>query len=95
MNYENGFPVWDAELERELCTPEEIAENDLAAKIMIELIEARKEQGITQEELERRTGLKQPAIARLERGGSVPTLKTLSKLLAALGKTIEIVPATK
>lgn len=95
MNYENGFPVWDAELERELYTPEEIAENDLAAKIMIELIEARKQQGITQEELERRTGLKQPAIARLERGGSVPSLRTLSKLLAALGKTIEIVPATK
>lgn len=88
----DGFPVWDAELEQELFTAEEIAQNNLTAKIMCELITARKEKGLSQKELERLSGVKQPAIARMEKGISSPTLDTLAKLLAPLGKTIQIVP---
>lgn len=88
----DGFPVWDAEMEQELYTTEEIAQNNLTAKIMCELIAARKEKGLTQKGLERLSGVRQPAIARMEKGISSPTLETLAKLLAPLGKTIEIVP---
>jgi len=88
----DGFPIWDEELEKEMYTPEEIEQNNLTAKIMCELIAARKEKGLTQKELERLSGIKQPAIARMERGISSPTIETLAKLLAPLGKTIEIVP---
>lgn len=88
----DGFPIWDAQLEEEMYTPEEIAQNNLTAKIMCELIAARKEKGLTQKELEQLSGVKQPAIARMERGLSSPTIDTLAKLLAPLGKTIEIVP---
>lgn len=92
---EDGFLIWDEELERELYTEEEIAQNNLTAKIMCELIAARKEKGLSQKELERLSGVKQPAIARMEKGVSSPTLDTLAKLLAPLGKTIQIVPANQ
>lgn len=88
----DGFPIWDLQLETEMYTPEEIVQNNLTAKIMCELIAARKEKGLTQKELEQLSGVKQPAIARMERGLSSPTIDTLAKLLAPLGKTIEIVP---
>ena len=92
MATRNGFRVWDEELERELCTPEEIEENNLQARLMCELIEARQKQGLSQRELEALSGVTQPAIARLERGTASPTLDTLFKILVPLGKTLAIVP---
>lgn len=92
---EDGFLIWDEDLEKEIYTSEEIAQNNLTAKIMCELIAARKEMGLSQKELERLSGVKQPAIARMEKGISSPTLDTLAKLLAPLGKTIAIVPMTQ
>ena len=59
---------------------------------MGELVKARKEQGISQRELEKISGVKQPVIARIEKGTSSPQLDTVIKLLAALGKTLAIVP---
>lgn len=46
--------------------------------------------GLTQEELARRTGSTQPAVARLEAGRSVPTLATLEKLARALGQDLHL-----
>jgi len=87
----NGIE-WTEELERELCTPEEIEENNLQARLMCELIEARQKQGLSQRELEALSGVTQPAIARLEKGTASPTLDTLFKILVPLGKTLAIVP---
>jgi len=56
------------------------------------LIKARKERGISQRELERLSGVKQPIIARIESGTVSPKLDTVMKLLAAMGKKLEIVP---
>ena len=42
---------WD-EVERELFTPEEIAESDLRVALIGELIKARQEKGISQKKLE-------------------------------------------
>ena len=83
---------WD-EVEKELFTPEEIAESDLRVAIMCELIKARKEKGISQRKLEELTGVRQPVIARMEKGDTVPKIDTVIKLLAPLGKTLAVVPA--
>ena len=85
------FKTWD-EVRSDLFTPEEIAESDLRVALMGELIKARKERGITQRELERLSGVKQPIIARIESGTVSPKLDTVMKLLAAMGKKLEIVP---
>ena len=92
MAYKNGFRVWDEELDRELFTPEEIAETDMQVAIITALIDARQEQGISQRDLEALSGVKQPQIARMERGDSNPQINTLLKVLAPLGKTLAIVP---
>jgi len=87
-----GFPVWDDEFDREHFTPEEIAKTDMRVALITALIEARQKQGISQRQLEQMSGIKQPQIARMERGDANPQLDTLLKVLAPLGKTLEIVP---
>ena len=82
---------WD-EFEKEFYTPEEIAESDLRVALIGELIKARNEQGISQKKLEEMSGVKQPIIARIETGKSIPQVSTLIKLLVPLGKTLAIVP---
>lgn len=73
-------------------TPEEIAESNLRAALIGELIKARNEKGISQKKLEELSGIKQPVIARMETGQSIPQINTLIKLLIPLGKTLAIVP---
>lgn len=80
------------ELKHKLFTPEEIAEAEVRAALVGELIKARQSQGLTQKKLEELTGVKQPVIARLERGTTDPQLSTVMKLLAPLGKTLAVVP---
>jgi len=40
----NGIE-WTEELEKELCTPEEIEENNLQARLMCEIVDAQQERG--------------------------------------------------
>jgi len=82
---------WD-DLEKELFTPEEIAASDLRVAMMIEIVRARKERGVSQRKLEELSGVKQPIIARMERGETSPQIDTILKILAPLGKTLAIVP---
>ena len=82
---------WD-DLRKELFTPEEIAECDIKTALLGEIISARQENGLTQKELEAASGVKQPVIARMERGTTDPQLSTVIKILASLGKTLAIVP---
>ena len=56
------------------------------------LIEARETKGISQRQLAEISGVKQPAIARLESMKAEPHISTLFKVLHPLGYTIEIVP---
>lgn len=55
-----------------------------------ELIKARKEKGLSQRQLEEMSGVKQPIIARIENGNTMPNLSTLLKVLVPLGKTLYI-----
>ena len=79
-------------IEKEIFTEEEIRESDLRVSLMNSIIEARREKGITQKELEKLSGVKQPHIARIECGDTSPQINTVIKLLVPLGKTLKIVP---
>ena len=82
---------WDT-LREELLTPKQRAETDIRVALLGEIISARQANGLTQKELEAVSGVKQPVIARLERGSTDPQLSTIIRVLAPLGKTIAIVP---
>ncbi|MBD5451670.1 MAG: helix-turn-helix transcriptional regulator [Lachnospiraceae bacterium] len=75
-----------------ILTSEEIAESNLRVAIIGELIKARQEKGISQKKLEELSGVKQPVIARMEKGSTNPQLGTILKVLAPLGKTLAVVP---
>jgi len=79
-----------AEVESQLFTPEERAASNLRVAMMIELANARAEKGISQKKLEAMSGVKQPIIARMEKGHTSPRLDTVLKVLASLGKTLYI-----
>lgn len=80
---------WD-DVRKEIFTPEKIAESNLRVALVGELIKARKERGISQKKLEELSGVKQPIIARMEKGTVSPNLETVLKILAPLGKTLYI-----
>lgn len=75
-----------------ILAPDEIAESELRVSIIGELIKARQEKGISQKKLEELSGVKQPVIARMEKGSTCPQLDTILKVLAPLGKTLAVVP---
>ena len=92
INIKNNPAVgecWD-DVEKDIFTPEEIAESHLRVAIIGELIKARNEKGISQKKLEELSGVKQPVIARMENGKTTPNLSTIMKVLAALGKTLYV-----
>jgi transcriptional regulator with XRE-family HTH domain len=49
--------------------------------------------GLTQTELARRTGTTQSSIARIESGGSLPTLDMLARLAHATGTPLRLAAA--
>ncbi len=78
------------DIRKELFTPEEIAKSDLRVSLIGEIIKARQEKGISQKQLEELSGVKQPIIARMEKGDTNPNLNTVLKVLAAMGKTLYV-----
>ena len=96
MNKERLFTTWE-DHEKELLrkgsiSEEEIRESELRVALMSEIIMARKEQNITQQQLEKLSGVRQPVIARMENMTSIPKIDTVMKVLAPLGKTLAVVP---
>jgi ribosome-binding protein aMBF1 (putative translation factor) len=73
-------------------TQEEQDELKFRLELVGKLIEAREDKGLSQKELADLSGLKQPAIARLESMKATPQIDTLFKLLRPLGYTLAIVP---
>ena len=76
-------------------TETEVAEMEARAAILVEMVNARKAKKITQKDLEELSGIRQPVIARIETGQSVPQLDTLLKALTAMGKTLKVVDIQK
>lgn len=64
---------------------------DTEFELLESIIEARERAGITQDELAKRIGTKQPAISRLESGGfNKATVETLHKIADALDAKLVI-----
>ncbi|MDR3314695.1 MAG: helix-turn-helix domain-containing protein [Oscillospiraceae bacterium] len=58
--------------------------------IVRQIVQARAEQGLTQQELARRVGLPQSNISRLESGSYNPSLAFLKKVADGLGKELHV-----
>lgn len=54
------------------------------------VMQARVATGMTQEELAQRSGIRQEALSRIERGAANPTAKTLERIARALGRQLVI-----
>ncbi len=91
MIYSPVGSSWE-DFEKKAFTKEEIAESDLRVALICELIKARNEKGLSQRDLEKLSGVSQPVIARMEKGTTNPTIDTVIKLLAPLGKKLAVVP---
>ena len=61
-------------------------------KTISKLIEARKQQGLSQSQLADLTGNKQQAISRIENRQNSPSLKTFCAIADVLGLDIQLVP---
>jgi transcriptional regulator with XRE-family HTH domain len=74
-------------------TPEQLTEADARAKQMMAemlLAEIRQSAGLTQEELAKALGIKQPSLSRLESQHDMQ-ISTLQRLVRALGGELEVV----
>ena len=86
------FTTYDDLWSASKLTQAEKDEIQLKIDLVGKLIEARENKGISQKRLAEMSGLKQPAIARLERMQATPQIDTLFKVLKPLGYTLAIVP---
>lgn len=82
----------DVEERETNCMPEQTAARELRVALVGEITHARRTRGLTQKKLEELSGVRQPIIARLEKGTTDPQLSTILKVLASLGKTLVIAP---
>jgi DNA-binding XRE family transcriptional regulator len=76
----------DPKLAKELNT----VSIEVRLAVMIGML--REKRGLTQRDLAKLTGIKQPQIARIEKGGQLPTLETLWRLADALDAKVVIGP---
>lgn len=89
------FTKWE-DFEKTLeINNEQEEEIRLEMDIINATIEARKKANLSQRDLSKKTGIKQPAIARIEKHTSSPNTSTLIKLLYPIGYTIKVVPLRK
>ena len=63
---------------------------DTEYKFAFNLTRLRLTKGLTQEDLAKMLNTKQESIARLENGGSLPSLSTMEKIANVLGDDLEI-----
>lgn len=84
---------FDKYLEEQLKDPEFKEEYDALEPefaVIRAILDARRENGITQKELSERTGIAQGDISKLENGSANPSVRTLKRVAAALGKKVKI-----
>ena len=81
----------DRYLQKQVQDPEFAAEYERTRpefEVMRAIIGARIESNMTQEELAEKTGIRQSNISRIENGTSSPTVDTLARLAAGMGKKL-------
>lgn len=80
-------------LERSLADPEFEAEwerQQPECEVARSIVEARLAEGMTQQELASRSGMKASNLCRLENGNGNPSVATLNKIARGLGKRLKI-----
>ena len=78
------------EVRKEIHTPKKSTSYELCEAIIKEITHMRQHNNLSQQDLADKSGVKQPMIARFERGINTPNMSTVLKLLAAFGKTLYI-----
>ncbi len=78
------------EVRKEIHTPKKSTSYELCEDIIKEITHMRQYNNLSQQDLADKSGVKQPMIARFERGINTPNMSTVLKLLAAFGKTLYI-----
>lgn len=91
--YAKGMSL--SEFQEKNYTLEENHESKSRAQYICMLAQLRNEHKITQKQLEELSGIKQPMIARIENGDTIPRIDTLIRLLEPMGLTLKIVPIEK
>lgn len=91
MNKSKKWKDVKKEIEKEF-TEEEIKEIECEKEIIREMIKARKNENLTQQELSELSGIVQPSIAKIENFIRTPQYTTLMRLLRPMGYTIKVVP---
>ena len=64
--------------------------NKLSERIGDTMKVARNNSSLTQTELAKRLGTKQPSISRIEKGGSLPSLNFLQRMAKELGREVSV-----
>lgn len=80
-------------LDQQLKGPEFAAEYEVQRpeyEAIRALIAARLESNMTQKELAEKTGIRQSNISRIENGSASPTVDTLARIAAGMGKQLRI-----
>ena len=67
----------------------EIETSEFAKDIVSALVAERKRQGLTQQDIADRTGMKAPNVTRVESCKRIPTLDVLERYASAVGKKLE------
>lgn len=80
---------WD-DVKKEIINLTE--EEKMYIELLADIVSIRDEKGLTQRELAEITGLKQPAIARIESQQGVASVMSMLKILNALGYELKISP---
>ena len=82
----------DFKNENDILDTFEKEEIRIKIEIIGEILKARKNKGISQKELETISGVRQPLIARIEKGNVDPQITTILRILKPLGLTLMVVP---
>jgi DNA-binding XRE family transcriptional regulator len=77
------------------CTPERAKFDEEAYAFYTSqiLFDARKKARLTQAELAQRIGVDKSYVSRIEKGIIVPSVATFYRIVAALGRSVELTPA--
>lgn len=81
--------------DEERVTEAEREKINFEVSLIGKMIEAREKKGLSQRNLAKICGVKQPAIARIESRKTTPQVDTLLKMLIPLGYTLKVVPLSK
>ena len=87
----NNYKTFDEMFnDDKIVSPEEREQINFQVSLIGKMIEARERKGLSQRDLAELSGVKQPAIARLESMKSTTQIDTLIKILAPFGYTLSI-----